>query len=111
MVGCLKGVPPNRVLTSVMVVSTTVIVDAGAVTLHEHLKRVVCWSAAPNASCTVVVHTHRPLYLRTALPEVETPERSNSLTQGRETTWSFGTPLVSVKRERMATRVSEEGNC
>jgi hypothetical protein len=109
--GCLKGASPNPVLMSVMVVSTTVIVDAGAVTLHEHLKHVVCWSAAPNASCTVVARTHRPLYLRTSPPEVEAPKRSNSLTQGRKTTWSFGTPLASVKRERRATRASEEGSC
>ena len=107
----MGGGPPNQVLMSVMVVSMTAIVDAEAVTLHEHLKHVVCWSAAPNASCTVVARTHRPLYLRTSPLEVETPTRSNSRTQGRKTTWSFGTPLVSVKRERTATRVSEEGNC
>ena len=109
--GWLKGEPPNRVLTSVMVVvATTVTVDAGAVTLHEHSKYVVCWSAAPNASRTVA-RTRHPLYLRTGLPEVETPKRSNSPTQWRKTMWSFGTPLAIVKRERTATRVSEEGNC
>ena len=109
--GCLKEPPPNRVLTSVMVVAMTVIVDGGAVTFHEHSKHVVCWSAAPNASRIVVVRTHHLLYPHMSRPEVETPGRSNSLTQGRKTMWSLGTPLANVKQEKTEMRVSGEGNC
>jgi hypothetical protein len=94
-----------------MVVAMTVIVDVGAVRLHEHSKHAVCWSVAPNANHIVVVRTHRLLCLHTNHPEVETPGGSNSLAQGRKTMWSLGTPLASVMQERKAKRVSEEGNC
>lgn len=109
-----KGASLNQVLSAAMA-STTVTVAAGPETPHERSKYdVMCWHGAPDASCICLpARTRRPLYLRKSFPEVENPTSSSFLgfpMEWRRRRLNFGTPQVSERGERTATRVSGGGN-
>ena len=116
MKGVPKGTSPIQVLTNAAKAVTAAIVVAGPVTPHERWKDdVMCWNAAPDASCIwSLARTRRPLYPHTSLLEVEDLTSSNFLgfpMVWRRTRQNLGTPLASEKGERTETIESEGDNC